>query len=75
MAPKIIGIIVLSILTLINFFKLLGTLFLIFIQPNELNFESGFAIGSTIGSVLMMALFIFGIVKISKSLSTTNPSK
>lgn len=65
---KIVGIVILSILIFFNLMKVFGVILTCMISP-EISSESGYMIGSSIGYVLFIALFIFGIVKIAKSLS------
>ncbi|GKX27919.1 hypothetical protein SH1V18_03990 [Vallitalea longa] len=66
---KIVGIVVLSILIFVNLIKLFVTAITYMIASPGASFESGYIVGSSIGSVLFIALLIFGIVKIAKSLS------
>lgn len=68
-SSKIIGIVIMSIFILVNFTKLISQVIILVATSPTKNFERGNMLGSSIGNLLLIILFIIGIIKLAKSLS------
>lgn len=68
---KILGIVSLSIFTLYKMLSLLSYCSNLYFNPPSTSFQSGYAYGGLLGQLFILALCIFGFVKLLKSLKPT----